>query len=181
MSKIAVIFKSTYGHTKKYAEWIAKELNADLLDELRVKPQTLEKYNIIVYGGGLYATGINGAKLLSDNADLLLKKKLVVFAVGLSDDLSQEEQAKLLTHNFSLPMQKNMKFFCLRGGINHKKLSLVHKLMMSKQKTMLEQKKDKTNQEELLLNTYGVNIDFTEKKNIQPVIDYVNSLQILLS
>ena len=48
MSNIAVIFKSTYGHTKKYAEWIAKELNADLFDQLRVKLQTLEKYNIIV-------------------------------------------------------------------------------------------------------------------------------------
>ncbi len=178
MSNIAVIFKSTYGHTKKYAEWIAKELNADLFDQLRVKPQTLEKYNIIVYGGGVYASGINGAKLLCDNAKLFLKKKLVVFAVGLSDDLSQEEQAKLLTHNFSIPMQNNMKFFCLRGGIDYKKLSLVHKMMMSKQKTMLEQKQDKTKQDELFLKTYGINIDFTEKKNIQPVIDYVNSLQI---
>lgn len=179
MSNIAVIFRSTYGYTKKYAEWIAEELNADLFDELKVKPQTLEKYSIIVYGGGIYASGINGAKLLCDHYDLLLKKKLVVFAVGLSDDLSQEEQAKLLTHNFSLIMQNNMKFFCLRGGINYKKLSLLHRMMMSKQRKILLNKQDKTKQDELFLNTYRVNINFTEKKNIQPIIDYVNSLQIL--
>ena len=178
MKKVAVVFKSTYGHTKKYAEWISEELNADLLNGLKVKPQTLDKYDIVIYGGGLYATGINGASLLSDNFEKLKKKKLVIFAVGIEENLSEAEYTKVLTHNFSIIMQRDLKVFYLRGGINYKKLSVMHKIIMSNQKKLIEQKQEKTKQDELYLKTYGVNIDFTDKKNIQPVVDYVKSLQL---
>ena len=32
MNKIAVVYKSRYGSTAKYAKWIAEELKADLYD-----------------------------------------------------------------------------------------------------------------------------------------------------
>ena len=83
MSKIAVIYKSEYGSTKKYAEWIAEELDGDLIENVKIRADDLENYDIIVYGGGLYAGGINGISLINKEFDKLKDKSLIVFTVGL--------------------------------------------------------------------------------------------------
>lgn len=50
-SKIAVIYKSKYGNTKKYAQWIAEEANADLFEHSEVDAKKLVEYDAIAYGG----------------------------------------------------------------------------------------------------------------------------------
>ena len=59
MVNIAVVYKSRYGTTKQYAEWIAKALDAILLEASVVKPSQLASFDIVVYGGGLYAGRID--------------------------------------------------------------------------------------------------------------------------
>ena len=53
MKSTAVIYKSKYGSTKKYAEWIGEELECDVLETGSVSADTLKKYDTIIYGGGL--------------------------------------------------------------------------------------------------------------------------------
>lgn len=48
MKKTAVIYKSEYGSTKKYAQWIAEELGADLLEAAKTKAAELRGYDIIL-------------------------------------------------------------------------------------------------------------------------------------
>ena len=43
--KIIVIYKSKYGSTKYYADWIAKNIDADLLEVSEAKIEKLEKEN----------------------------------------------------------------------------------------------------------------------------------------
>ncbi|NLE01149.1 MAG: flavodoxin, partial [Fibrobacter sp.] len=52
--KIIVVYKSKYGTTKRYAEWIAEEVKADLFEQSAVSVEDLLKYDIIVYGGSLH-------------------------------------------------------------------------------------------------------------------------------
>lgn len=51
-NKIVVIYKSKYGSSKKYAQWIAEEVNGDLFNSSNIKEEKLKEYDIIVYGGG---------------------------------------------------------------------------------------------------------------------------------
>ena len=44
----------------------------------------LTAYDTVIYGGGLYAVGISGVKLITKNLDKLKYKKVVVFATGAS-------------------------------------------------------------------------------------------------
>ena len=53
-----VIYKSKYGSTGKYAQWIAEELGADIFPSSEIKPEDLRKYNVIIYGGSLHASGV---------------------------------------------------------------------------------------------------------------------------
>ena len=77
--RIAVIYKSKYGSTKKYAQWISSSLHCDLYDRKSIRPKQMHEYEIIVYGGGLYAGGVNGISLLSENADLISNQTIILF------------------------------------------------------------------------------------------------------
>lgn len=55
--KIVVIYQSKTGFTKKYAEWIAKTLSADIFEAEKVNIHILETYDTIIYGGSLHIVG----------------------------------------------------------------------------------------------------------------------------
>ncbi len=101
MGKAVVIYKSKYGSTKQYAQWIAEALDADLFDVAKVRD--LGQYQTIVYGGGLYASGIIGSDFLVKNYELLKEKRIVVFTVGLAkpqaDGLYQNHRNEFSARN----------------------------------------------------------------------------------
>ena len=85
MNKIVVIYESKYGYTKRYAEWTAKALSCPIFERKRFHTQDFSKYDIIVYGGGLYAGSVSGIKLIADSWRILSKKKVFLFTCGLAD------------------------------------------------------------------------------------------------
>lgn len=80
--KIAVVYKTKYGSTKKYAGWIAGELKSDLIDRRKISIGDLAVYDTIVYGGSLHAGGISGYDIISKNLKKLDGKRIAVFSVG---------------------------------------------------------------------------------------------------
>ncbi len=173
MKKITVIYKSVYGTTKRYAEWIAEELKAPLFEAASVKPAQLMDYDVVVYGGGLYAGGIIGAKLVSKNPC----KSLVVFTVGLATPEITDYSA-ILNKNFTSEFLARTKIFHLHGGMDYGKLGLAHKAMMALKKKESEKMplNERTSDDRALLETYGGKVDFTGRGNIQPLVDYVHAL-----
>ena len=93
MKKVAVVFKSKYGSTEKYAKWIAEEVCADIFKVSEIKADSLKEYDIIVYCGGLYAGGLLGFSFIKNNYRKFFDKKLIVVAVGatLKKDEAVEE------------------------------------------------------------------------------------------
>jgi len=174
MSKICVIYKSKYGTTKQYAQWIAETLEADIFEVSQVEPSKLSNYDVVIYGGGLYASGIIGVKLVTENPC----KSLVVFTVGLANP-DTTDYSQILTLNFSPELLQKIKVFHLRGGINYKNLGFIDKTMMSmmvKFKVKKIPKEERMEEDELMLETYGEKIDFSDKSTIKPLIDYVRAL-----
>jgi len=171
--KIAVVYKSRYGATKQYAEWIAEALQAPTFESSSVKPSQLKEYDIVIYGGGLYAGGINGVKLVS-KADC---KQLVVFTVGLANT-ETTDFSSFLTKAFTQERLSSIKAFHLRGAMDYKKLSLIHKGMMAIVKKEAEKKPvaERTGDDILLLKTYGKEVSFMDKESIMPITEYVRSL-----
>jgi len=173
LNNIAVIYKSKYGTTKQYAEWIAQELNAALLEVSVVKPAQLMSYDVVIYGGGLYAGGIDGVRLVAKNPC----KNLVVYTVGLANPETTDYSA-ILNKGFSQEQLEKTKIFHLRGGIDYEKLNLVHKGMMAMlwKMDMKKDESERTEEDKLFLETYGAKLDFMDKNTIMPIIEYVNSL-----
>lgn len=171
-----VIYKSKTGYTRKYAEWVAEELSADIFDASKVDIKMLNKYDTIIYGGSLYAVGINGVKLIKKNINQLKDKKLVVFATGASP-LRDSVINEVVSNNFTIEEQKEIKFFYLRGGFNYKKLNIFDKFLMLLLKWKIKnKKKEELSADEIgMLAIYDKSVDFTDKKNIKKIVMYVDS------
>lgn len=178
MKKTVVIYKSRYGSTKKYAEWIAQELGCDLFDANKVNDDMLTSYDVVIFGGGLYASGINGIALIKNSFSSLLDKDVIVFTVGLADP-EKTDFTSLIDKNFTSEMKERVKLFHLRGSMDYNKLSFVHRTMMAMLKSMISRKpeKDLSEDDKGILQTYGQTADFTKKENIYPIVDYVMTAQ----
>jgi len=174
MSKIAVIYKSKYGTTKRYAEWIAEALDAPLFESAGIKSSQLNAYDVVVYGGGLYARGIDGVKLVTEN----FSNALVLFTVGLADP-QITDYTPILQKALTPEQLSKTKVFHFRGGVDYKRLSLIHKGMMA----LLKKEADKippdkrTSDDAGIIETYGKEIDFTDKAAIEPLVEYVRTFK----
>ncbi len=172
MMKTVVIFKSKTGFARKYAEWIAAALGADLFEASKIAPERLAAYDTVIYGGGLYAVGINGVKLITGNLDQLDGKKVVVFATGASS-ASDKAISDVVAKNFTPEQQRRIRFFYLRGGFNYHQLRFFDKLLMTLLKWNIMGKKELTPDEQGMLAAFDEPADFTDKRNIDELIAYI--------
>jgi len=179
--KIAVIYKSNYGATRQYANWIAEALNADIFENKRLSNINILEYDAIIYGGGLYAGGINGIDLITKNYEKLKTKKIIIFTVGLADpdiEINRRGIKAAIDKVFTSEMQSNIKIFHLRGGMDYSRLSIVHKSMMAMLKAMINKKRkdELTDEDRQILETYGKKVDFIDKKTIADIINSIKKL-----
>ena len=174
MKNVVIVYKSKYGSTKQYAEWIATELGASVFDVSSIKPSQLINYDVVVFGGGLYASGINGVKLVTKNP----WKGLVVFTVGAGNPRNTDYSV-ILSKNFPNEILSKIKVFHFHGGIDYEKLGIIHRIMMAMVKKIRVNSKSarkRTDEDIAFLETYGSKFDFKDKASIKPLIDYVRAL-----
>ncbi|WP_040211131.1 flavodoxin domain-containing protein [Clostridium polynesiense] len=179
MSNIAVVYKSRYGSTETYARWIAEETQGDLLTYDEASLDKLLEYDIIIYGGGLYAGGMLGFKRIKRHYNQLKSKKIVVFSVGASRS-TKEVVEDVKNHNFTEEMKSNIELFHLRGALNYQKMNFFDRFLMFMLKKSIERKtvEDRDEDAKALLATYGKSVDFKNSKNIHPITEFIKRLSI---
>ena len=174
--KTIVIYASTTGFTKKYAEWIAADLGADLVEAKKLSADALPSYDVVIYGGSLHAVGIKGLEKLKPSLPGLAEKKLIVFAVGATPD-RKDVPEEVLAANFSAEERGRIRFFYLRGGFDYAKLGLVDKLLMTMLKLKLKSKKaeERSPDERGMLASYARPVDFTKRAYVHELVAYAKA------
>lgn len=180
MKKIVVIYESKYGSTKRYAQWIAQALSCPLFERKNFHAKDFAHYDTIIYGGGLYAGGVSGIRLLTKNWPLLCTKQVILFTCGLADPSDPANVSHIrnaMSRVLSSEMLERIQLFHFRGGIDYQSLSFIHKSMMSmlRRKLLKQDPQTLTQESVLLLETYGKHLDFTSRESIQPLVSYVLS------
>lgn len=178
--KTIVLYQSKYGFTETYARWIAEDLGADLQTADQVKPADLQNYDIIVYGGGLYAGGVSGISLLTKQFEHIKDKAIYLFTVGAADVTDQENIDHIrssLARVLTPAMQATIKLYHLRGGMKYSKMKLGHRVMMGMMIKMLRKKPDSAlrAEDKMMLETYGQDVDFTDRSMIAPLLSDINT------
>lgn len=173
-NKVLVIYKSKYGSTKRYAQWIGEKVGGDLVEFSKVKAGDLVKYDTIVFGGFLHAVGISGVKVINENFKNIADKKIIVFAVGCTPE-REKDMEKVFSTNFKGEIREKVHCFYLRGAFNYDNLDLVDKMMMNALKIKLKKMKEEDLDEDAkgLLECYDNPVDWTDKKAIEPIVQCI--------
>lgn len=170
-----IVFQSKYGATKKYANWLSEETGFSCIETKKADIKEIAKYDTIILGGGIYASGIAGLSFLKKNIGVLNHKKIIVFCCGASP---YEESAfqQIRNHNMKDMLADIPCFYC-RGAWDMSKMSFKDKTLCG----MLRKAVSKKNPDEYeiwekaLMAAGDDECDWTDKKYIQPIIEYVNS------
>lgn len=167
-----VIYGSCYGSTQAYAEYIAQELSCPAVSAKEVTRADVEGRELIVFGGGAYAGSIAGAKKAAKLEKYFGQAKLLCFTCGLADPAKQKTQgeARMLFEK-AFPLHAGMPVFCLRGNMDYARLSAGHRMMMAMLMQLLRRKKEPTEEDRQLMQTYGEKVEFLDLPSAQPLIE----------
>ena len=168
--KIIVVYKSKSGFTKKYAQWIANDLHCDLVCLENCNITEIERYDVVIFGGGLHAGKINGIKFIQKKIPLLAGKEIIVFATGATAPIPEEiERFK----KDNIPQDLDITFFYFQSGLKYASMSVTDKLLMGGLKTFLKAKKPKTDTEQGTLDSIQSSYDYSNHSQIGPLINYI--------
>ena len=147
--KTLIIYTSQTGFTKRYAEWLADEMKADMYDLKNVKNKEeafFDAYDAIVYAGWIMAGKVVKTNWFLDKANGWKGKRLAVMAVGGSPNDNPDVEVTLKN---LIPEDKSryIKAFYCQGGLDYEKMSLGSKMLMKTFSAMLKSKKTKDEDE----------------------------------
>ena len=167
-----ILFQSKYGATEKSAQWLKEETGYDCMETKNTKLADVLKYDVIVLGGGVYASGISGLQFLKKNMRSLTDKKVAVFAVGASP-YDEKAVSQLKEMHFKGDLSSVPLFYC-RGAWNEDKMTFADRTLCK----MLQKAVAKQNPEEYepwqkaLMCAVGQKCDWTDKKYLEPLLSY---------
>ena len=171
MKKTIVIYTSQTGFTKRYAEWIAEAVDAELInlkDARKKEDDFFAEFDAIIFGGWAMAGKVVKSEWFFEKAKNWTNKKLVLFFVGASPMESPELAAALETI-LSEEQKKYIKLFYCPGGLDYSKMNWLSKFAMRAFSSMLKKDSDpgRQAQGEMVSHSY----DISDKKYIQPIIE----------
>ncbi len=169
-----VVYKSKYGSTRAYAEWIAEELGCDAVDAKSISADELLQYDAIVYGGGLYAEVIAGVRLITKNFKKLSDKKIAVFTTGITPLSCRDYYDKLVIEkNFKSEELRKIRVFNFMGKMILNELSIPHRAAIKTLKQIMSSKENPTEMEKLLCDLCDCDGDFTSRSAIGELVRYI--------
>ncbi|MBP5377925.1 MAG: flavodoxin [Ruminococcus sp.] len=141
-----IVYSSQTGFTKKYAEWLAEKLSAEIMtfkDAHKKDDKFFEPYGDIIYGGWVAVEKIHKADWFTSRIAKWHNKKLAMFCVGASP-AKYSGVDNLLNKSLTDEQKKFAKVFYCEGGINYEDMPLGSKMLMKTFAAMLNGKKDKS-------------------------------------
>lgn len=165
-----ILYQSKYGATKKYADWISEKTGFSITEIKKAKIYDVQKYDNIILGGGIYASGIAGLSFLRKNIDMLKGKKILVFCVGASpyDEVAFQ---KIVQHNMKDKLTDIPCFYC-RGAWNMDKMNIIDRNLCKMLRKVVANKNPNEYEvwEKALMAAGNNNCDWTDEKYIEPIL-----------
>lgn len=165
-----ILYQSKYGATKRYAKWLSEETGFAMLETQKAKIGELMRYDTILLGGGIYASGIVGLSFLSKHIGALQGRKLIVFCSGASP-YDERAFSELVRRNLKGNLQGIPCFYC-RGAWDMNAMGLMDRAFCKMLKKSLAKKQpgEYMPWEEALMAAGDGPCDWTDQKYIAPIL-----------
>ena len=176
MSRGIILYQSKYGATKKYADWLVEETGYDCIETKDAKVANLQNYDVVILGGGVYASGIAGLQFIKKNIGRLGNKKIVVFAIGASP---YDEKAIMQIREMHFKDElRNIPLFYCRGAWDEEKMKFTDRTLCKMlQKVVAKQNPDEYEPwQKALMCAAGQKCDWTDKAYLEALLKYIEEL-----
>ena len=166
-----ILYQSKYGAAKRYADWLSEETGFPCMETETADIHEIAKYDTIILGGGIYASGIAGLSFLKKNIGKLTGKKIIVFCCGASP-YDENALQKIREHNLKNHLVDIPLFYC-RGAWDMDAMSFKDRTLCSLLRKAVA-KKDPVDYEiweKALMAAGDHKCDWTDKKYIEPILE----------
>ena len=167
MKPTAIVYTSGTGHTRQYALLLGEQIDLPVysLDEANAQ---LSGSSPVIYLGWLHASHVKGYAKAARRFDLR-----AVCAVGLCDTGTLTDQVRNAT---SIP--EGIPLFTLQGGIDRSRLKGMDKLMISMLTKGLSSQKQRSAQDERMLELLSRDESYVSLENIAEVLRWYREEQL---
>ena len=167
MEPTAIVYSSGTGHTRQYALLLSEQTRLPVysLDEANSQ---LSGGSPVIYLGWLHASHVKGYSKAASRFDLR-----AVCAVGLCDTGTLTDQVRKAT---SIP--EEIPLFTLQGGIDRSRLKGMDKLMISMLTKGLASQKQRSAQDDRMLELLSRDESYVSSENIAEVLQWYREEQL---
>lgn len=129
-ARVLILYQSTYGSTKQYADWIHREIPSAVADIEACPAPDFAPYDVIVFGSPVRAGRIVLAPVIVSSWSAIRDKSLVLYTVS---GTPPDHPALRALYNASLPtdIRKGVRHFPLHGRMVHRTLSARDRALVS--------------------------------------------------
>lgn len=168
-----ILFQSKYGATEKYARWLEEDTGFPCKETKKADINEFAGYDVIILGGGIYASGIAGLGFLKKNYSKLSGKRIIVFCVGASP-YDEEALSAVRERNLGGELSDIPCFYC-RGAWDMNAMNAVGRGLCKMLRKAVSKKDPSEYQvwvwERALMAAGDDPCDWTDKKYIEPILD----------
>jgi menaquinone-dependent protoporphyrinogen IX oxidase len=125
-----VIYKSKYGATRQYAQWIGNDLNFPVVEASEVDKEKLRKTDTVIIGSSIYIGKAIIRRWLRMNKNLLAGKKVYLFFVCGTPLNKHDQLKKYLADSVPAEIRKTGHFVFLPGKLEYKRLSWLDRFLL---------------------------------------------------
>ena len=167
MKPAAIVYTSNTGHTRKYALLLGEQIGLPVysLDEANAQ---LSGRSPVIYLGWLHASHVKGYSKAAKRFALC-----AVCGVGLCDTGTLTDQVRKAT---SIP--EGIPLFTLQGGIDRSRLKGMDKLMISLLAKGLAAQKQRSDQDERMLELLNKDESYVSSENLAEVVQWYREEQL---
>lgn len=173
--KTLVIYESLAGHTKAYAEAIAKAVDATILPLKKFKKKMIPEYDTIVFGGWVRGSQIQGLNDFLSYWDEMEGKDVIVFATGMSI-ASSDVKENLINVNVLYPY--HLRFYLFQGGFDYGKLTFKERLLFSTALKQMEGQGDNPALTEMLESATKAPMVYFDQPMVDRVVKVINDIAL---
>ena len=160
-----ILFKSKYGSTGQYAQWLSHDLHLPILEIDNVSEESIELHDFFLIGSPVYIGKLSVAKWLKKHEAILKNKKIFLFIVCGTSLKNEEQLNQILHENLTEQMEKSCLVFFLPGRLVKKELSWFDRFLL---KVGARFEKDPVVRSHMLTD-----FDAVDKSNLKEIVESV--------
>ena len=167
MKPTAIVYTSNTGHTRQYALLLGKQIGLPVYS-LEEANSHLSGGSPVIYLGWIHASHVKGYAKAASRFDLC-----AVCGVGLCDTGTLTSEVRKAT-----AIAEDIPLFTLQGGIDRSRLKGMDKLMISLLAKGLAAQKQRSDQDERMLELLNKDESYVSPENLAEVVQWYKAQHI---